>query len=129
MDRPEDDAELRQARRHVEQKPTDLRSRFELGRALAVRNQHRDAIPQLQKARQNPTCRLAALRLLADCHDALGQTAERDATRRMIESESWREQDNPPDDGNGGAASPAPLRPITPATPGAERDWPGPDES
>lgn len=55
------------ARRRVEQNPTDLQFRFELGEILVSMEKWQDAIPELQKARQNPNVRLRAMTLLGQC--------------------------------------------------------------
>ena len=48
----------------VERNPTDLQLRFELGEHLVNAGQFRDALPELQRARQNPNARLKAMNLL-----------------------------------------------------------------
>jgi tetratricopeptide (TPR) repeat protein len=62
---------LRQsARDRVEQNPTDLQMRFELGEILIEQGQFQEAIPELQKARQNPSVRIRAMCLLGQCFTA-----------------------------------------------------------
>lgn len=58
---------LDESRRRVERNPTDLNFRFELGELLVNTGQYKDAIPELQKARQNPSVRLRAITLLGKC--------------------------------------------------------------
>lgn len=59
--------QLDEARRRVERNPTDLQLRFELGELLLTSGNFNDAIPELQKARQNPNTRLRAMSLLGRC--------------------------------------------------------------
>jgi tetratricopeptide (TPR) repeat protein len=56
----------------VEQNPTDLQFRFELGELLTEHERWQDAIPELQKARQNPNVRMKAMSLLGQCFTARG---------------------------------------------------------
>ncbi|MDB6147000.1 MAG: hypothetical protein JWO45_664 [Spartobacteria bacterium] len=60
------------ARKRVERNPTDLQLRFELGEFLVDAGQFRDALPELQRARQNPNARLKAMNLLGRCYSELG---------------------------------------------------------
>ncbi len=62
-----DGLRLDAARRRVEQNPTDLQFRFELGEILVAMEKWQEAIPELQKARQNPNVRLRAMTLLGKC--------------------------------------------------------------
>ena len=61
-----------EARKHSERKPTDLQLRFELGEHLVNAGHHREALPELQRARQNPNARLKAMNLLGKCYRELG---------------------------------------------------------
>lgn len=61
------EAQLVEARKRVERNPTDLQLRFELGEMLLALGQFNDAIPELQRARQNPNSRLKAMSLLGRC--------------------------------------------------------------
>ena len=61
-----------EARNRVERNPTDLRLRFELGEHLLNAQRFRDAVPELQRARQNPNARLKATNLLGVCYRELG---------------------------------------------------------
>jgi tetratricopeptide (TPR) repeat protein len=63
---------LQFAKTRVEQNPTDLQFRFELGEILAELERWQDAIPELQKARQNPNVRMRAMCLLGRCFTARG---------------------------------------------------------
>ena len=60
------------ARSRVQQNPTDLQFRFELGELLAELELWQEAIPELQKARQNPNVRTRAMCLLGRCFTARG---------------------------------------------------------
>jgi tetratricopeptide (TPR) repeat protein len=59
--------ELQEAKARVDRNPTDLMFRFELGEILVRLEEYKDAIPELQKARQNPNVRLRAMNLLGKC--------------------------------------------------------------
>lgn len=58
---------LEEAHSRVERNPTDLNFRFELGEILVNTGNYKDAIKELQKARQNPSVRLRAISLLGKC--------------------------------------------------------------
>jgi tetratricopeptide (TPR) repeat protein len=60
------------ARRRSDRNPTDLQLRYELGEHLTNAGQYRDALPELQRARQNPNARLKAMNLLGRCYSELG---------------------------------------------------------
>jgi len=60
------------ARKRVERDPTDLQLRFEFGELLANAGRPREALPELQRARQNPNARLKAMNLLGRCYGELG---------------------------------------------------------
>ncbi len=60
------------ARKRVERNPTDLQFRFELGEHLINAGQFREALPELQRARQNPNARLKAMNALGRCYRELG---------------------------------------------------------
>lgn len=86
------------ARRRVERNPTDLQLRYELGAQLLAAGQIGEAIPELQKARQNPNARLKAMTLLGDCYveksmldlarktyeDAAGEIAGMDDNKKKL---------------------------------------------
>jgi tetratricopeptide (TPR) repeat protein len=61
-----------EARKRVERNPTDLQLRFELGEQLVTARQFREALPELQRARQHPNARLRAMNLLGRCYQELG---------------------------------------------------------
>jgi tetratricopeptide (TPR) repeat protein len=60
------------AQKRVERDPTDLQLRFELGEQLLHATRFREAVPELQRARQNPNARLKAMNLLGVCYFELG---------------------------------------------------------
>jgi tetratricopeptide (TPR) repeat protein len=62
--------ELHAARARVEQNPTDLQLRFELADILVRLQLWQEAIPELQKARQNPNVRIRSMCLLGQCFTA-----------------------------------------------------------
>jgi tetratricopeptide (TPR) repeat protein len=55
------------ARKRVADNPTDLLLRFELGEVLMKSGQYTEAVPELQRARQNPNVRLKAMNFLGQC--------------------------------------------------------------
>ena len=61
-----------EGRKRVERNPTDLQFRFELGEHLMNAGHFREALPELQRARQNPNARLKAMNALGSCYRALG---------------------------------------------------------
>ena len=63
---------IEEAGSRVERNPTDLQLRFELGEHLVNARRFREAIPELQRARQNPNARLKAMNLLGVCYRELG---------------------------------------------------------
>lgn len=87
-----------EARRRVERNPTDLQFRFELGEQLMIKGDFTAAIPELQRARNNPNVRLKAMNLLGQCYvgknmldlavktftDAASEILEMDATKKDI---------------------------------------------
>jgi len=61
-----------EARKRSERNPTDLQLRFELGEHLLHAGHFREALAELQRARQNPNARLKAMNLLGRCYQQLG---------------------------------------------------------
>ena len=77
------------ARKRLDRNPTDLQLRYELGEHLTNAGLYRDALPELQRARQNPNARLKAMNLLGRCYRELGMldlAAKQldDAAREML---------------------------------------------
>ncbi len=60
------------ARKRSERNPTDLQLRYELGEHLLQAGRLREALPELQRARQNPNARLKSMNLLGRCYRELG---------------------------------------------------------
>ena len=67
-----DAAQIAEARKRVDRNPTDLQLRFELGERMMGAGQFTEAIPELQRARQNPNVRLRAVSLLGRCYEEKG---------------------------------------------------------
>jgi tetratricopeptide (TPR) repeat protein len=63
---------IEEARKRSERNPTDLQLRFELGERLVEAGRAREALPELQRARQNPNARLKSMNLLGHCYRELG---------------------------------------------------------
>ena len=60
---------IKEARDRVERNPTDPQLRFDLGQYLYQSGDYTDAIPQLQKAKNNPHIRTRAIFTLGKCYD------------------------------------------------------------
>ncbi len=63
--------QIAEARERVESNPTDPELRFDLGSHLYAAGQQRDAIPHLQKAKNNPHIRIRAMLMLGRCYEAM----------------------------------------------------------
>jgi tetratricopeptide (TPR) repeat protein len=63
---------IEETKKRLERNPTDLQLRFELGEHLVSAQRFREAVPELQRARQNPNARLKATNLLGLCYRELG---------------------------------------------------------
>jgi tetratricopeptide (TPR) repeat protein len=64
------DERIQEARARVERNPTDQMLRFDLGEYLYDGGFYTEAIPELQRAKSNPSIRLRAMLLLGKCCDA-----------------------------------------------------------
>ncbi|MGI8889832.1 MAG: tetratricopeptide repeat protein [Chthoniobacterales bacterium] len=85
------------ARGRLDRNPTDLRLRYELGEHLARAGRYREALPELQRARQNPNARLKAMNLLGQCYRELGMldlAAKQldDAAREMMTMDAVKKE-------------------------------------
>ena len=63
---------IEEAKKRLEQNPTDLQLRFQLGEQLVSAQRLREAVPELQRARQSPNARFKAMNLLGVCYRDLG---------------------------------------------------------
>jgi tetratricopeptide (TPR) repeat protein len=86
-----------EARKRVERNPTDLQLRFELGEHLMNAGQHREALPELQRARQNPNARLKAMNLLGLCYRELrmldlAMKQLEDAAREILSMDAMKKE-------------------------------------
>src|SRR2546423_3171305 len=63
---------IEETKKRLERNPTDLQLRFEPGENLVNAQRFREAVPELQRARQNPNARLKAMNLLGVCYRELG---------------------------------------------------------
>jgi len=96
--RQHESSALEIARKRVADNPTDLMLHYELGETLIKAGQFTDAIPELQRAKQNPNVRLKAMNLLGQCYveksmldlavkqfrDAASETTVMDATKKEV---------------------------------------------
>lgn len=64
--------QIEESRKRIERNPTDLQFRYELGEHLMNAGLFREALPELQRARQNPSARLRAMNALGKCYAELG---------------------------------------------------------
>ena len=63
---------IEEVKKRLDRNPTDLQLRFELGEHFVNAQRFREAVPELQRARQNPNARLKAMNLLGVCYCELG---------------------------------------------------------
>ena len=63
---------IEEVKKRLERNPTDLQLRFELGEHFVNAQRFREAVPELQRARQNPNARLKAMNLLGVSYCELG---------------------------------------------------------
>ncbi|HEX4667006.1 MAG TPA: tetratricopeptide repeat protein [Chthoniobacterales bacterium] len=85
------------ARKRLDRNPTDLQLRYELGEHLTNAGQYREALPELQRARQNPNARLKAMNLVGRCYRELGMldlAAKQldDAAREMLAMDAMKKE-------------------------------------
>ena len=88
---------VEEARKRVERNPTNLQLRFELGEHLLNARHFREAVPELQRARQNPNARLKAMNLLGLCYRELGMLdlamkQLEDAAREILSMDTMKEE-------------------------------------
>jgi tetratricopeptide (TPR) repeat protein len=63
--------QIKEAEIRVERNPTDPQLRFDLGSHLFTAGQYREAIPHLQKAKNNPHIRIRSMLMLGRCYDEM----------------------------------------------------------
>lgn len=66
------ESSITETRKRSERNPTDLQLRFELGERLLEAGRPREALPELQRSRQNPNARLKSMNLLGRCYREMG---------------------------------------------------------
>lgn len=97
LEKERDQFELADCRARVEQYPTDLAIRFELGRLLLRAGQLTEAIQELQKAQAHPHHRIQALALLAQCfgrrgmHDLAARTLQNALKEKAVFDDEKKE--------------------------------------
>ena len=65
------DQQIKESELRVERNPTDPQLRFDLGNHLFTAERFRDAIPHLQKAKNNPHIRIRSMLMLGRCYDEM----------------------------------------------------------
>ena len=65
------DQQIAEAKDRVERNPTDPQLRFDLGNHLFTAGEYREAIPHLQKAKNNPHIRIRSMLMLGRCYDQM----------------------------------------------------------
>ncbi len=70
------DKQIEELRLQVENYPTNMGAKFELGKMLHARGEHQEAIGLFQKAEEDPQHRKAVLRFKAEAFNAIGWTDE-----------------------------------------------------
>ncbi len=72
MSEHQENSELADAKKQLEDHPNDLALRFQLGKCLSEAGRHKEAIAELQKARQHQEHRKEAIELLEKSYEARG---------------------------------------------------------
>lgn len=88
---------IEDAQKRMERNPTDLQLRFELGEHLMNAARYREALPELQRARQNPNARLRAMNSLGLCYRELGMLdlamkQLEDAAREILSMDTMKKE-------------------------------------
>jgi tetratricopeptide (TPR) repeat protein len=88
---------IEEARHRVDRNPSDLQLRFELGEHLLNAQRFREAVPELQRARQSPNARLQAMNLLGICYRELGMLdlalkQFEDAAREIVTMDTMKKE-------------------------------------
>ncbi len=88
---------IEETKKRLERNPTDLQLRFELGEHLVNAQRFREAVPELQRARQNPNARFKAMNLLGVCYRELGMLDMamkqfEDAAREIITMDAMKKE-------------------------------------
>jgi tetratricopeptide (TPR) repeat protein len=65
------DQQIAEAKDRIEHNPTDPQLRFDLGTHLFTAGEYREAIPHLQKAKNNPHIRIRSMLMLGRCYDQM----------------------------------------------------------
>ena len=125
MHKDEPDQLLRELRHAIERSPSDLKIRFDLAKRLCYLKRFKEAVPELQKARQNPTYRKDAMELLSAAFRVRRHLDSSTQVDQQISDESVDDdEDDDTDTGSTSTGAPAPLRPNTPTTGSAANQLP-----